>query len=59
MLDSGGQVALLPVTIEQATMAEQPIRANAGIEIRVGGAVIAIGTSVPAAQIEAIVRALR
>jgi hypothetical protein len=52
-------VALLPVTVDQASVASPPTEAGASIEIRVGRAVIAIGASAPAAQLEAIVRALR
>ncbi|TXL61658.1 IS66-like element accessory protein TnpA [Zeimonas arvi] len=57
--ESGAQVALLPVTIDQASSASPSAAEGASIEIRVGRAVIAIGASAPAAQIEAIVRALR
>ena len=57
--ESGAQGALLPVTIDQASVASPPAEAGASIEIRVGRAVIVIDVGAPVTQIEAIVRALR
>jgi len=57
--ESGTQVALLPVTIDQDSVASSPAQVGAAIEIRVGRAVIAIDARAPVAQVEAIVRALR
>jgi transposase-like protein len=57
--ESGAAVALLPVSIDQASVEPSPADAGAAIEIRVGRAVIAIDARAPVAQVEAIVRALR
>ena len=57
--ESGAQVALLPVTIDQSSVASPPAEAGASIVIRVGRAVIVIDVGAPVTQIEAIVRALR
>lgn len=57
--ESGAAAALLPVTIDRASVASPPAEAGAAIEIRVGRTVIAIDARAPVGHIEAVVRALR
>ncbi len=50
---------LMPVLLEERELVTEATSSSNAIEIRVGEAVIAIGTMAPVHQIEAIVRALR
>ncbi|MEZ5727435.1 MAG: transposase [Burkholderiaceae bacterium] len=52
-------LSLLPVRVEEPSLASKQSALAEPIEIRLGSAVIAIGPNAPAAQLEAIVRALR